>query len=175
MKITNNLAMRLPVLVGLALVLGGCYTVLRHPTTDLAARGSEYNDCASCHLGGFDQPMQTDPYGYVNWPFADYYDCPWWLPDCGAGLVYAPGVGHDDGEAKPRRGRRHSGRNLGSRGGYAPPPVNPNPAGTPEPGSVTPAGEGEPVSPEGQQPGRKLKDGAPDEKKPEESKPGYQD
>jgi hypothetical protein len=89
MSLGKQLTFTLPILLGSAWLLAGCYTVMRHPTTELTqAHGgdAQYNDCASCHDQGFDEPLLRDPYGYTSLGFWGYYGCPWWLTaEAGAG------------------------------------------------------------------------------------------
>lgn len=145
MKVSSQLTVRVPVALAAALFLAGCYTVLKHPTTDLTADGAHdgdyrYSDCASCHSEGFSQPLVPDPYGYTSSWYFDYYGCPWWLPDCGYGYGgNAPGGrwsrgGHAGGsgsETTAGDDERHVGGRGGVRAGGAParvPVYNPAPA-----------------------------------------------
>ncbi len=120
MKKTNALAFRLPLILGLALTLGGCYTMLKHPSAGDLTAGHEtdyrYSDCASCHYEGFSQPLFPDPYGYMAPWMVGYYGCPWWLPDCGYGYGGSSGGGWGgyaggDNEVGP-----DDQRNIGGRG-----------------------------------------------------------
>ena len=169
MKMLNRLAFKLPVAVGLAVLLGGCYTMLKHPSTDLTTRHeTDYrtSDCASCHQQGFSQPLVPDPYGYANSWFWGYYGCPWWLPDCGLGYGAVPGgrtlvpgdVERDDGRHVGGRGMVRGGTGVPSRL----PTVGPAPgsgAASPSP-SVGPRGEpSSGTSGHGQQRGRTMKQG----------------
>jgi hypothetical protein len=77
-----------PVLILLTIALfvaGGCYTVLRHPSTyDMT---DDYGDkaCADCHADA-DLYHYTEAYGgswYLHYPapWAFYYQSPWWYGD----------------------------------------------------------------------------------------------
>ncbi len=183
MRMGKQLNFRLAILLGSAWLLAGCYTVLRHPTTELTqAHGgdSQYGDCASCHDQGFDQPLLRDPYGYTNLAFWSYYGCPWWLPDCGVGYGYAPGGGSGGGSYGRPDEVDENGRAVGSRGGVNElpsrlPGVNPpSSGGTGAPGTnLRPSEEGSgnsssPSTP-GQQEGREMK--RPAEKAPAPAAP----
>lgn len=162
----NGLALKAPVLLAVLLTLGGCYTMLRHPRSDVDAldrAGYRGSDCASCHAGDFAEPLVTSPYIYVAPSFAGYYGCPWWLPDCGiiAGPAFPLYGGGGGGKGDDEKAERESkGRNIGGRGAaglphYLPPTT---PAQTPSAqGTQTRSGDSKPQG-EGQQPGRTMKD-----------------
>lgn len=133
------------------LVWGGCYTVLKHPSVEIAQdEGSK--DCASCHadadLHHFRDSFM-DPYGYypqggTRW--YGYYGVPWWYDD----YWYYP----DDG---PGPGGRveSGGGHLWSRDNAPPSPL-------PRVGSVP--GVAAPAQPQ-------TDDGKTDESKPSEDEP----
>jgi hypothetical protein len=117
----NNLAIRLPLALAAATMLAGCYTVLRHPRTDLTEDPhASYQDCASCHSQGFAEPLYGNPYAYGGEVWWGYYGCPWWIEDCGA--AFATGGG--DGTAAEGRSTGGLGIPVGS-GANAPPMVMP--------------------------------------------------
>ncbi len=125
MSLGKQLTFKLPILLGSACFLAGCYTMLRHPATELTqAHGgdAQYSDCGSCHEQGFDEPLLRDPYGYTNYGFWSYYGCPWWLTDCGLSYAYgsAQGPGWSGGGGGGAYGRPsqtdEDGRAVGSRG-----------------------------------------------------------
>jgi hypothetical protein len=169
----RKLAFRLPVLLGLAAVVAGCYTILKHPETEVTQdeyADHGYSDCASCHSAAFMQPLYPDPYEYVSDPFLWYYDCPWWLSDCSEGAEY---VDEEEGGGgseylTPLQGDLETGRNLGNRGvtyrRFPSPDAGSDPdsneddrgqSGTP---SAQQSKEPEPPE-ESQQPGREMKEG----------------
>jgi hypothetical protein len=177
MSLGKQLTFKLPVVLGSVCFLAGCYTMLRHPATELtAAHGgdAEYSECSSCHDQGFDEPLLRDPYGYTNYGFWSYYGCPWWLTDCGLSYAYgsAGGPGWSGGGSGGAYGRRaqvdEEGRAVGSRGevrgipnrlpavsppsggGVAAPDVNLRP-------SESAPGTADPSSNQGQQDGRTMK------------------
>jgi hypothetical protein len=178
------LAYRLPVTLAAALFLGGCYTLLRHPTAEITADAPEsyrYSDCGSCHSTGFERPLLPRPYDYVAWPFEGFYDTPWWLPDYGQGLLDYPvgsGTTADEGEETVMEGDA-GGRHVGGRGPGLPSlPPNYTPA-LPDDSAAGPASEPagdveSDLDSQGQQPGRRMKedrsrDSSEDEDVPEEN------
>ncbi len=117
----RTLAFRLPLAAAALLLLGGCYTVLRHPATDLTESAPHqgdyrYSDCASCHADGFGQPLVVDPYGYATSSYWSYYGRPWWLPDYGGWSRGPGGGGGGDGYGPPETARDDQGRRVGNRG-----------------------------------------------------------
>jgi hypothetical protein len=182
LRFSSQLTIRVPLAVAAAVFLAGCYTVLKHPSTDLTAQEGHdgnyrYSDCASCHSEGFSQPLVPDPYGYTSSWYFDYYGCPWWLPDCGYGYgAAAPGGRWSGGRGAGSRSGVAAGddeRHVGGRGGIRPGGVPSRvPVYTPAPGSggsaapsVGPQTQGSSGSgnqspaPTGQQPGRTMKQG----------------
>lgn len=177
MSLGKQLTFKLPILLGSACFLAGCYTMLRHPATELTqAHGgdAEYSDCASCHDQGFEEPLLRDPYGYTNYGFWSYYGCPWWLSDCGLSYAYgsAGGLGWSGGGGGGAYGRPaetdEDGRAVGSRGevrglpGRLPTVNPPSGGGMASPGtSLRPSentpGATDPPASQGQQEGRTMK------------------
>lgn len=132
----------LPVLLGGAVTLAGCYTMLTHPQAELTAggHGEDYGDCASCHATGFEKPVYSDPYLHYSDVWWSYYGCPWWVVDCGSGIEgsgqYGGGGAAEDGD-DPARGRFIGGRG-GAVSGFraAPPPMSgPRTVGVGAPGA----------------------------------------
>jgi hypothetical protein len=188
---TSNLAYRIPMLVACAAVLGGCYTMLRHPVTDVTEEGEHDSaaygtDCGSCHAGGFDEALLPNPYPYVAGPFIGFYDNPWWYENR-PGWTTGGSVGSGTGTGSPGSTTTADDdvRIIGSRGpatlpnvyrppsGVSSPPpgaTSPTPAATPPPsGSSTPS---KPST--GQQPGRTMKETL-DSKEPAPTKKKEQD
>ena len=177
MSLGKHLTFKLPILLGSACLLAGCYTMLRHPTTELTrAHGgdAQYSDCASCHEQGFDEPLLRDPYGYTNLGFWSYYGCPWWLTDCGLSYAYGSadgrgwgGTGGGGAYGRPSQ-EEEDGRAVGSRGevrglpGRLPTVNPPSGGGMAAPGTNLRPSEGapgstNPPSDQGQQDGRTMK------------------
>lgn len=177
MSLGKQLTFKLPIMLASAWFLAGCYTMLRHPATELTqAHGgdAQYSDCGSCHEQGFDEPLLRDPYGYTNYGFWSYYGCPWWLTDCGLSYAYgsAEGPGWSGGGGGGAYGRPsqadEDGRAVGSRGevhglpGRLPTVNPPSGGGMASPGTDLRPSEGAPgaaapSSNQGQQEGRTMK------------------
>jgi len=167
LKPSSQLAFRVPALVGVTALLAGCYTMFSHPETDMADsfRDSRHSDCATCHRVGFETPLAPDPYGYVAFPFQNFYTpCPWWV-DCGSGGFIggaAAGGGSGDTEAAKRRSSVE--RYLGIRGGTrpdsqpsSPPAAAPAGTSTGDSSSNPGAASGTKEDQGGQQSGRTMK------------------
>lgn len=173
MKPSSQLAFRVPALVGVTALLAGCYTMFSHPETDMADsfRDSRHSDCATCHRVGFEEPLAPDPYGYVAFPFQNFYSpCPWWV-DCGSGgFIGGAAAGGGSGDAEAAKRRSSVERYLGIRGGTRP---DSQPASPP---ATTPAGTSASGTKEdqgGQQSGRTMKKDSKDSK--DSSKPDARD
>ncbi len=174
MRDFKGLTFRLPLVVAGLLALGGCYTMVRHPATDVTqTHGQDYlaSDCASCHSQGFAAPLTPDSYGYTSGWFADYYGCPWWVADCGGpGNPYYSGGHGGDGSSPAGTVAGGEDRNVGSRGDTRGagipsglPAITAPPAAGPTPGSnLRPSPQSGPDEPKtGPQPGRTMKNDKP--------------
>lgn len=65
-------------LICTAILIAGCYTMLRHPTTDDGYEHTDFRRCTDCHESYHHfspyEPIYTDAW----W---DYYALPWWYDD----------------------------------------------------------------------------------------------
>ena len=85
-------ALRPLLIVCAAVSLAGCYTLLKHPTTDDGYAHDDFSRCADCH-DGYHHFNQYEPlYPDLWW---DYYALPWWYDEV---MVY-----EDEGEMPVRR------------------------------------------------------------------------
>jgi hypothetical protein len=87
-------------LVVLALGSGlGCYTMLRHPSSDLDTGGTPDQTCADCHNATEAHNWADDYYlGYYDFystPWQSYYTHPWWHNQSWA-FPSSPGGGGDN-------------------------------------------------------------------------------
>lgn len=78
--IGNVFARAIAPTLGLALgtLIAGCYTVLSHPSSEIAQEEEISGGCLRCHGTLDDYP---DPYPYYAdsyRPWINYYDAPWW-------------------------------------------------------------------------------------------------
>jgi hypothetical protein len=79
-------------IVCIAASLAGCYTLLKHPTTDDGYEHGDFSRCAQCH-DGYYHISPLEPYYEDAW--WDYYILPWWYDEI---IVVS-----DDEEAPIRR------------------------------------------------------------------------
>jgi hypothetical protein len=118
--VKRALALGSILLIPAALLLGGCYTVLKHPAVSDSdsESGSEpqivgrANSCASCHS---DAEMEAIVYGahHRYYPDSDwdrFYVWPWWRDD-----YWASHGGGGGGALPPAGDRREQGQGLDNR------------------------------------------------------------
>ncbi len=66
-----------------ALLIPGCYTVVKHPTTNGKFLADQTSNCISCHAGYTEFPYghyysPTPDYWWDNPRYGEYYTFPWW-------------------------------------------------------------------------------------------------
>lgn len=149
-----------------ASVLGGCYTVLKHPTTEVTGHGDfAGRNCYSCHDGSGSaldyDPMHVPAFDYYTDSWYGFYAYPWWHRDIWHEDRYGYGGWRDSlGYQVPvDTGSR---MNLWGRGTSAPPPLPPLLPGSPgggHGGSAPPAEGGGTTTEDGKGPqkGRTMK------------------
>lgn len=109
----HNRAVLLIFLVFLLLAVGGCYTVLRHPTgPSVVTEGTHYKSCSDCHADAvYYHPYYH--YGSSHRRWSRFYGDPWWYDDYWW-YRRSPYGGSGDGTSV-ESGRRH----LWSKSGWA--------------------------------------------------------
>ncbi len=118
---------------------GGCYTVLRHPTSiDITQEQQDEaqgpRTCSDCHadadLYHYSRSYDLGWYEYYPAPWAVYYESPWWYDN----YWYYPPQSQGPGAAAETRGRHMWSRGTGGGPGFLPPQGDQN---TSPSGSVT--------------------------------------
>lgn len=70
--------LRPALLVCIALLLAGCYTMLRHPSTDDGYEYTDFRNCTECHEDYYHFNPHEPLYSDMWW---DYYALPWWYDE----------------------------------------------------------------------------------------------
>lgn len=65
-------------LVCMSMLIAGCYTMLKHPSTDDGYEHSDFSRCTDCHVSYHHFDPYEPAYSDVWW---DYYALPWWYDD----------------------------------------------------------------------------------------------
>lgn len=148
-------------------VFGGCYTVLKHPQSDVTHTDFARRDCYDCHrtdgpAHAYD-PLASPAFNYYDDALFGYYAYPWWHRN----YWYSDDYGYGGGGFRDSLGFRvpyddGSRRHLWGRGGESPTPLMPPIFGGPSGGGT--AAPGGTTNPSGTPPtvqdGRTLKPGA---------------
>lgn len=149
-------------------VLGGCYTVMKHPQTDVTHSDFAHQDCYDCHRAdgpahAYD-PLAAPGFSYYDDALFGYYAYPWWHRNYWYSDDY--GYGGGGGGFRDSLGFRvptddGARRYLWGRGGEAAPPLMPpvyGGVGGGGGGNASPGGGTDPTStPPPVQDGRTMK------------------
>ncbi len=81
-RLRGHPAATIAAVVVATLLLSGCYTMLHHPSSEVAM--SEYTgECLRCHTAAGEQISHHRPwveyYSYSSTPWINYYASPWWI------------------------------------------------------------------------------------------------
>lgn len=104
-------------ILALALLFSGCYTLLRHPSShgDSYAQGSGQG-CSQCHSESEEAMVEYAPwvnyYAHSSWPWINYYGSPWWQDEA---WVLGPDDPDASGDAGSGEGTGPSGRQAWAR------------------------------------------------------------
>ena len=98
------------VLLAFALLLSGCYTMLRHPAATEETAAVSDDDCARCHYEDdyYAAPSYSpwvEYYASSSWPWINYYGSPWWYDETWVHHDHGQG-GDESTEGKELRGRQ---------------------------------------------------------------------
>ncbi|MBP6874806.1 MAG: hypothetical protein KBD56_01905 [Candidatus Eisenbacteria bacterium] len=91
-----------------ALLLTGCYTLLRHPSSqEYSSVSAGGQSCAQCHAESDEAIVEYAPwvdyYAHSSWPWINYYGSPWWQDD--AWVLGSEDIGRADGDAGSGSGK----------------------------------------------------------------------
>jgi hypothetical protein len=75
----------------LAGLLGGCYTLLKHPDVSEGPQESDFSRCTDCHSSYFHRSLYDPGYADAWW---DYYRLPWWYQSAFAAADSGTGQMH---------------------------------------------------------------------------------
>jgi hypothetical protein len=68
----------IPIILIVSISIGGCYTLLKHPSASDSPDTNDFSRCADCH-GDFSHAGYYNP--YYGEPWWDFYATPWWYDD----------------------------------------------------------------------------------------------